>query len=375
MPLPAGARSATSGYGSPGTLPILRRARLKVRVLADRRWRHPAVTMRLAGGLAALGGLCVAMALIAHQGLQPVLDSLSRARWGVLWIALFHLIPLAFLAQGWRALLVTKWRGSIGMFFRARWIRDAVNDLLPVAQVGGQLIGARLLTFDGATPGIAVAGAVADMTVELLAQLLFTLVGLGLLLQSSSYDRTAHWLVVGVAVAVPALCGFVLAQRGGLFKLVETMLERLAETSTRISIGRVTGLHDTIRAIYRDHRGLLSSAACHLLAWMLGAGEAWFALHLMGSPAGLREAIILESLGQAVRSAAFVVPAGLGVQEGGYMLVGGMLGLGPEVALAVSLVRRARDLLLGLPALLVWQIAEGRLLWLAFSRARRRGDR
>ena len=56
------------------------------------------------------------------------------------------------------------------------------------------------------------------------------------------------------------------------------------------------------------------------------------------------------------------------------MLLGGMLGLGPEVALAVSLVRRARALLLRLPALLVWQIAEGRLLWLAFSRVRRRGE-
>ena len=332
------------------------------------------MSARLAAGLAALVGLFVAVALIAHQGFQPVLDLLGRVRWGVLWIALFHLIPLAFLAQAWRALLVIRWRGSIGVFLRARWIRDAVNDLLPVAQVGGQLVGARMLTFDGAAAGIAVAGAVADMTIELLAQLLFILVGLALLLQSASYDNTAHWLMIGVAVAVPALAGFVLAQRWGLFRLIEITLERLAETSTRISIGRVTGLHDTIRAIYRNHRGLLSSTGCHLLAWLLGAGEAWFALHLMDSRAGLREAVILESLGQAIRSAAFVVPAGLGVQEGGYMLVGGMLGLGPEVALAVSLVRRARDLMLGLPALLVWQIVEGRLLWLAFSRTRRDGD-
>jgi hypothetical protein len=57
------------------------------------------------------------------------------------------------------------------------------------------------------------------------------------------------------------------------------------------------------------------------------------------------------------------------------MLLGGMLGLGPEVALAASLVRRARDLVLGLPALLFWQVAEGRLLWLAFGRPRKPGDR
>jgi putative membrane protein len=333
------------------------------------------VTARLAAGLAALVGLLIAITLIAHQGFQPIFDLLSRIGWGVLWITLLHLVALTLLAQAWRALLVVRWLGSIWTFLRARWVRDGVNDLLPVAQIGGQLVGARMLTLEGATAVVAVAGAIADMTIELLAQLLFTLIGLGLLLQSASYDRAAHWIVIGVAIAVPALAGFVLAQRWGLFKLVEIMLERLAERSTRLSIGRVTGLHDTIRAIYRDHRGLLSSTVCHLLAWLLGAGEAWFALHLMGSPAGLREAIILESLGQAIRSAAFMVPAGLGVQEGGYMLLGGMLGLGPDVALTVSLVRRARDVILGLPALLVWQAAEGRVLWLAFSRPRKPGDR
>jgi glycosyltransferase 2 family protein len=332
------------------------------------------MAVRLAGALAALVALFAAVALIAHEGLEAVLDLLRRAGWGVLWIALFHLIPLAVMAQGWRYLLAARWRGSIGTFFRARWVRDAVNDLLPVAQVGGHLVGARMLAFDGAAPGVAAAGALADMTVELLAQLLFTVMGLALLLHGAGYDGTAHWIVVGLAVAAPALAGFVLAQRGGLLRLLEVALERLAEKSTRISIGRVTGLHDTICAIYRDRRGLLSSTACHLAAWLLGAGEAWFALHLMGSPASLGDAVVLESLGQAIRSAAFVVPAGLGVQEGGYMLLGGLLGLGPETALAVSLVRRARDLLLGLPALLVWQIAEGRLLSLAFSRARKGGD-
>jgi putative membrane protein len=325
-------------------------------------------------GLAALLGLLVAIALIAHQGFEPVVDSLLRVGWGVLWIALFHLIPLALLAQGWRTLLVDRWRGSVAMFFRARWIRDAVNDLLPVAQIGGQLVGVRVLTLDGASAGIAAAGVVVDMTIELLAQLLFTMIGLGLLLHSASYDSTAHWIVGGVALAVPALVGFVLAQRWGLFKLLEGMLERLAEKSTWLSIGRVTGLHDTIRAIYGDHRSLSSNAVCHLIAWLLGAGEAWFALSLMGSPAGLRDAVILESLGQAIRSGAFVIPAGLGVQEGGYMLLASMLGLGPETALALSLVRRARDLLLWLPALLVWQIAEGWLPWFGFSCGSKRGD-
>lgn len=40
--------------------------------------------------------------------------------------------------------------------------------------------------------------------------------------------------------------------------------------------------------------------------------------------------------------------------------VGTLFGMGPETALALSLLRRARDLSFGVPALLAWQLAEGR---------------
>jgi hypothetical protein len=57
------------------------------------------------------------------------------------------------------------------------------------------------------------------------------------------------------------------------------------------------------------------------------------------------------------------VPAALGIQEGAYVVLGGLFGISPEVALALSLLKRARSLLLGVPPLLLWQVAEGRLLW------------
>ncbi|HMJ49089.1 MAG TPA: hypothetical protein VK440_00755, partial [Burkholderiales bacterium] len=66
------------------------------------------------------------------------------------------------------------------------------------------------------------------------------------------------------------------------------------------------------------------------------------------------------SLIYALKSLAFFVPLGAGVQEGGYVLIGGLLGLSPDLALAVSLLKRARDLIIGLPALLVWHHIERR---------------
>jgi hypothetical protein len=102
-------------------------------------------------GLAALAGLALATALIAYQGLGAVGDALTQVGWGLLLVTLFHLFPLALSAQGWRSL----WRGAGGMpFLRlawVRWVREGVDTLLPVAQLGGEVVGARLLT-SGARP-------------------------------------------------------------------------------------------------------------------------------------------------------------------------------------------------------------------------------
>lgn len=90
----------------------------------------------------------------------------------------------------------------------------------------------------------------------------------------------------------------------------------------------------------------------------MGTGEVWLALHLLGSPVGWGEALMLESLGQAIRGAAFFIPGSLGVQEGGYLLLARLIGLPPEAALALSLAKRARELLLGLPGIVYLHFAE-----------------
>lgn len=60
----------------------------------------------------------------------------------------------------------------------------------------------------------------------------------------------------------------------------------------------------------------------------------------------------------AVRSAGFAVPGALGVQEGGFILVGGLFGVGPDLALALSMVKRLRELIVGCSGLLLWQWSE-----------------
>jgi uncharacterized membrane protein YbhN (UPF0104 family) len=90
----------------------------------------------------------------------------------------------------------------------------------------------------------------------------------------------------------------------------------------------------------------------------VGTVEVWLILRLLGSAVSWSDALMLESLGQAIRGAAFAIPGALGVQEGGYLLLAPLVGLRPDVALALSLAKRARELLLGIPGLLYLYFSE-----------------
>ena len=82
----------------------------------------------------------------------------------------------------------------------------------------------------------------------------------------------------------------------------------------------------------------------------------------MGYPVTPVEAVAIESLGQGTRAAAFVLPGGLGVQDGTLAAASAIFGVPAEVALAMALIKRVPDLVLGIPALLAWQTLEGRQL-------------
>lgn len=319
--------------------------------------------MKFGLGLAVLAGLALATALIVSQGAGEVLATLWALGWGFLPVALVHVVQMTCSALGWRPLIGRPQPRSFLILLKLRWIREGTNGLLPLAHIGGEIIGARMLSFHGVRGEVAGASVVVDLTVEVVTQVLFTFVGLALLLLAGQGGGELDDVLVGIVIAALALSGFVIAQRVGLFKLIENMLDRVMEKAEWLSFAGIRGLHEAIQVIHRQPRALAASAFWHFLSWLLGAGEVWLALHFMGAAVDLRTALILESLGQAVRSVGFAVPGAIGVQEGGFMLFGAMLGIAPEAALALSLAKRLRELLLGLPAIATWQYVEGRRLF------------
>jgi putative membrane protein len=305
-------------------------------------------------GLAA--GLALFTALVAYQGVRDVVGTLASAGSGLLWVALFHVVPLTASALGWYTLFGRATRPPLRIFVGARWIAESINHLLPVLNMGGNFVRAQLLARRAPGP-VAGASVVVDITLHLSAQFVFTTLGLCLLMAHVESERLVRPVVAGLVVTAGTVVAFLLAQRRGVFGPMTRAITRFLGSSAELSLSSSAEAMDAaIRGFYRHRRRLAVSSVWHLASWILGSGEIWLALRFLGHPVDLATALVIESLGEAVRTAAFPVPGALGVQEGGFLLLGRTFGLTPELSLALSLAKRVREVVAGVPGLIVWQV-------------------
>lgn len=310
--------------------------------------------------LISFGGTTAA-ALVGWIGARSIGLEVLRAGWALPACLLIHAGQLWLSALAWRR-IGTDRAPRLRTWFVIRWIRESVNSLLPVAHIGGPVVGVRLLTRNGHAAGAAGAAATLDITLESVSQLAFTLAGVTALALTVGIGAGRPWVIGGVALMTCASCGFLLAQRAGLLRLLESVTARLARMIPGMPPNMLEGLHAELMRRQRDPAAVATAVSLHLLAWLLGVAETWLVLAAMGTPARPLAALVIESLGMAARSAGFVVPGSLGVQEGGFMLAGSLVGLPPDAAVALSMVKRAREVLVGLPGLAAWQWSEGRHL-------------
>lgn len=333
----------------------------------------PGVTQKrvrqTAGWTTALGlaaGAALLIYVLRKYNFSAVIAAVETAGWGILLISAYRFVTIATDTVGWSDLWPGPTKPGLASLAVYRWIGESVNSLLPVAQVGGHVVRARLLGRAQGDYVAAGASTIVDLTIGVLAQAIYTVVGIALLLplaraRGSSLSRgllvTAILLVAGVATLY-------FIQRGGILpkvaRLIQTALAgNLSSMAGQLHSG-AQAIDSTINTIYSRRANLARSISWRLLTWMLQTGETWMIMYFLGAPVNFAQALILESLGTAVRNVAFPVPAGLGAQEGGFLLLGAVLGIPPPICLALSLAKRARELIVGLPALATWAWLEGR---------------
>jgi putative membrane protein len=317
--------------------------------------------MKHLGRVAALVGLLAALWLIWNDNPVAVLGLMRTAGAGLVLAGLVHVLPMSANARDWRSLIRGAHRPGFVAMLRLVWIRESVNSLLPVARIGGEIVSFRLMRRWRVRSSTAVASLIVDTQLTLISQLLFTMVGIGFLLSHSQSNplRLADDLAWGVAALTPLLVLFSFVQHANPFERLTRLLNRVTSGRLAALAGRSTQIDRSIKLVWRRRAVVLR----YLFWWQplqcfATALEIWVALYFLGARVSFIEAVVIESLIQALSSAAFFVPGGLGIQEGGFILIGGALGLDPATCLALAGARRIRDLLIFVPGLFAWQIAE-----------------
>ncbi|SOY67881.1 lysylphosphatidylglycerol synthase domain-containing protein [Cupriavidus taiwanensis] len=322
--------------------------------------------------LMGLLGLLALTALVIHQGAGDVAAVMAQGGWPLLLLVPLHALPLLLDAQGWRVLLTSAdpdEQAGIGFLWWVAAVREAVGRLLPTVGVGGELVGIRLTRLRIRDTTAVTASVVVEVMLTMFSQYLFAATGVLMLVLALQQRASASIILAGLLLSLPVPVLFALSLRhAALFEKLEGAARRLFGADHRI-VAMIDGarLDAQIRALNQRHRELAQALGWQLAGLLSGTLEIWLALWLLCHPVPLWQALAIESLTQAARHVAFFVPAGLGVQEAVVVLLGQLLGMDTQVALALALVRRAREILFGVPALLSWQWVELR----RWRRARR----
>jgi putative membrane protein len=326
--------------------------------------RHPVKRLVPLLGVA---GLLLLIGLIAYTGWPALQQAFAHAGWPLLLLVPAHLLPLALDTQAWRVLLEPidpDRSASLRFLLWVAAVREAVARLLPAAGIGGEVVGIRLSRLRLANTTAVAATVIVEVLITIAVQYLFCGLGIVLMLHVTRGASQVWSLSAGLLLSLPLpLLAFLLLRHGAVFARIEQWAMQLFGRSGRLAFPlNGVQLDADLRRLFAQPWRMAQALFWQFAGYLIGSLETWFALTLLGHPVSLETALAIEALTQAVRHATFMVPGGLGVQEAGVVLFGHLAGVSGEAALALALVKRAREILFGLPALLSWHWVEARVV-------------
>jgi putative membrane protein len=295
-------------------------------------------------------GLAATVAAVIYAGAGAVGQAIATLHLsGLLVLVLLHLPSVVLMGFAWWLASGSDPPASPSRFVWARFVRDAAGELLPFLQLGGIVFGLRALG-RGRTIAVGAVSASVDGIIELAAKLPYVLATLLTLLALAPHSRLARLLSVAVAATGVLVAGVLLARRSlsaSLQGMARAVRERWPDVLSLEDGSDAWDLQACFHRILSQRGRLWWAFALHLCCWCLGAGEAWVTFRLLGVDLTLWQALAVDGTVAGLRTFGWLVPAAAGVQEASYLLAAAVFGISPAAAIAASLARRARDLLLG----------------------------
>ena len=297
-------------------------------------------------------GLLLLGFLVGTLGLSQILRNLGVMGWS------FGLVLM--LAFGWHVSNSIAWsfafpadafRPRLVSLFMSKLAGEAVNQLTPLANLGGEPLKAYLLRQQSPTSR-GLASVVINKTAQVLTGLAFTAIGLSLVILYWDLPQSVPLPVqVGLAVLFIAAAGLLLALWREQRHMFSSLLGFVRRFGIRLDVierrvAKAVRIDENISSFYQQNKiRFCLVLAFHACGWLLGACETWVILRGLGEGVDFKIAFLITSLTVIINSLFFFMPSNIGVLEGGQVFLFLTLGLDPAVGLSLGIVKRMRKIL------------------------------
>ncbi len=284
--------------------------------------------------------------------------------YGFIYIMLIYALVTFFDSIAWHLNFKPEqaFRFSSFQLWRIRQIGEAYNIITPLGTMGGEPVKAQLLKdHHGLTFKQGLASLVITRTTLLVGLITFFIPGIVMILQSEIISNEFKYVsLVGMAVFSILIFLFFLFQITGMLGILASWAERLIPRwAGHAFLDQLKTLDGLMSAFYREFpQRTIKSIFFAFVGWVVGLAELYFALYFLGYEPTLTELWIIEALLQLVKVGSFYIPMSLGAQESGLVVIFMALGLPGDMGLAISFMRRIRDLMwVSIGLLMGWGIA------------------
>jgi hypothetical protein len=296
-------------------------------------------------------GLALLIYLVFQIGPQNIFSTILSLKWNLLWVTLIYTTSEMIRAVALRKSLP---EGESQPYLRMLCVRlsgEAVRSLTFTGPLVGEPLKAWLLRRTGLPAIGAVAAVITEYLVYTFASAGIGLAGLYYILSNIQLGKdiaVAAQIIAYVMAAFLAVSAIAIIFRIYLIGRVIDRMRRLPVVGKRVPWDRtgVRRMEDLLFEVFREHPqqfAIIFALDCAVHALLIC--ELYWIVTSSRIPLGMFQAFLIEASTKFMALGFFFVPMQVGVAEKTYSVVFGILGLPLASAVAMSLVRRLRTII------------------------------
>ncbi len=272
-------------------------------------------------------------------------------------ILLAHIPTLYFDALTWVVLCKGK-RLSISWSMLIIWISQATGKFFPTGNITGEFVRIFLAVKKGLPVSQASSTVFIDLILATFSLFLIACISLIYFLFSTQnfiINDYLMYLIFSLSLLfVSCVIFYFLIKKRSLKFLLRKIPHISSFKLSQKKIITLVRLEKALLDLTQNKNLLFKALLFRLLGWLGGAFEIYIFLLIIGFEPKVIDVIIIESFSGIIRAVAFFIPAGIGIQELAFIIVGDFVGLNPEISFTIAIGRRIREVLVGLPAIITW---------------------